>query len=249
MGRPFPKTWREELVACDRVLCSPGDTVRMIFGLGPAHPGKGPARRMARVLEALTPDVLKIQWGDQVHGRVVHAATLKGGLGLERVGSVGRCDALMTSESGLGLVVWSADCVPLLISGGPVVAAVHSGWRGAAQDIAGAVIRRFGCDYGIRPSDLRAALGPAISGPSYPVGSEVVEALRPLGIDESRWLDGHHVDLRGFLGARLEACGLDRAAITAIGGCTATSADLASYRRDGGGSGRQWSMIYRPMAR
>jgi hypothetical protein len=145
-------------------------------------------------------------------------------------------------------VVWTADCVPLLISGGPVVAAVHSGWRGAAEDIAGTVVRRFRSDYGIRPNELHAALGPAISGPRYPVGSEVIEALRPLGIEESRWLSGHHVDLRGFLGARLEACGLDPASITAVGGCTASLTHLASYRRDGDASGRQWSLIYRPSA-
>ena len=241
------KLWGEEKLAGNRVLTGSGETARMIFGLGPAHAGKSPAQRMARILDTLTPDVLTIQWGEQVHGRVVRAPTMKDGLELQGVGCIGRCDALITSEAGLGLVVWTADCVPLLISGGPVVAAVHSGWRGAANDIAGTVVRRFRSDYGFRPNELHAALGPAISGPRYPVGSEVIEGLRPLGIKESRWLNGHHVDLRGFLGARLEACGLDPASIIAVGGCTASSAHLASCRRDGDASGRQWSLIYCPI--
>jgi YfiH family protein len=246
VGEEFAKLWREGELAGDHVLTDSGETARMIFGLGPAYAVRSPEDRMARVLETLTPDVLAIRWGEQVHGRFVRTPTLWEGPGHRRVGCVGDCDALITSEAGLGLLVWTADCVPILMNGGSVVAAVHSGWRGAAADIAGAVVHQFGSDYGIRPSQIRAALGPAISGPRFPVGSEVVEALRPLGVEESRWLNGHHVDLRGFLEARLEACGLAPESVTTVGRCTASSADLASYRRDGDASGRQWSLIYRP---
>jgi len=246
---PFSNRWREQRLASDRVVISSGKSARIIFGLGPSRPALGRKDRMVGVLESMTHQLRAIRWGEQVHGGVVRSLDSTKEWGPQTVGCVGRCDGMITSEAGLGLVVWTADCVPVLISGGSTVAAVHSGWRGAAADIIGSVVHRFGSEYGVRPNLLRAALGPAISGPCYPVGDEVVEALRRLGIDESRWLDGRHVDLRGFLEARLEACGLAPASITSVGCCTASSADLASYRRDGDAAGRQWSLIYRPAAR
>jgi len=203
---------------------------------------------MIDVLDTLAPDLHSVRWGEQVHGCKVQSLASQPGWKFAMVGCIGRCDALITADSGLGLVVWTADCVPVLISGGPVVAAVHSGWRGAAEDVTGAVVRRFGSEYGVRPEQLRAALGPAISGHCYPVGAEVVDALRRHAVDESRWLNGHHVDLRAFLEARLESCGVVPTAITTFERCTASSPDLASHRRDGDAAGRQWSLIYRPAA-
>jgi hypothetical protein len=151
----------------------------------------------------------------------------------------------MTADTGLGLVVWTADCVPILITGDGVVAAVHAGWRGSVADVAGAVVRRFAVEYGVPPRTLRAMLGPAISGPRYEVSREVIDGLRAYGLDEKRWRNENRVDLRGFLAARLENLGLEPEAIDTVGPCTASTPELASYRRDGVRAGRQWSMIYR----
>ena len=151
----------------------------------------------------------------------------------------------MTADAGVGLVIWTADCVPILITGDGVVAAVHSGWRGSVADIAGAVIRRFKVEYGVPPHHLRAILGPAISGPQYEVSREVIDGLRQFDLDEARWRQERQIDLRGFLAARLEDLGLESTMIGISGPCTALTPELASYRRDGVGAGRQWSMIYR----
>jgi hypothetical protein len=200
---------------------------------------------MERVLESLQPELGAIRWGEQIHGRVVASLAAEPGQFLEKVACVGRCDALITTDSGVGLVVWTADCVPILIAGGGVVGAVHSGWRGSVADITGAVVRRYAVEFGISSHDLEAWLGPAVSGSRYPVGREVVDGLRAFGVDEKRWRAGRHVDLRGFLAARMENLGLDPAAIRTVGSCTASTPELASYRRDGMNAGRQWSMIYR----
>jgi hypothetical protein len=69
--------------------------------------------------------------------------------------------------------------------------------------------------------------------------------LHVLRLEEERWLVQDHVDLRAFLSARLEDLGLDPAALELAGPCTASTPELASYRRDGADAGRQWSMIYR----
>jgi copper oxidase (laccase) domain-containing protein len=131
------------------------------------------------------------------------------------------------------------------MSGGGVVAAVHAGWRGAAADIVGAVVDRFRTEYGVAADRLHAALGPAISGRAYPVVDEVIEALGRLGISEARWRDGSHVDLRSLLATRLEALGLCRERVESVGPCTASTPELASFRRDGAAAGRQWSLVYR----
>jgi YfiH family protein len=218
---------------------------RIAFAFGPPAPADPPAQRMRQVLTALGSEIVAIRWGEQVHGRVVASLAAEAEKPLGGVACVGRCDALISADAGVGLAVWTADCVPILIAGDGVIAAVHSGWRGSVADILGAVVRRFAVEYGVPAEKLRAILGPAISGPRYEVSREVIDGLRAFGHDEDRWLVKNRVDLRAFLTARLEGLGLEPAAIEVVGPCTASTPELASYRRDGIDAGRQWSMIYR----
>jgi YfiH family protein len=150
---------------------------------------------------------------------------------------------MVTTTPGLALIVWTADCVPVLLTGDGVVAAVHAGWRGCAHDVVQATVTEMERVAGVVPEGLRAALGPAVCGSCYEVGPEVPEALGRFGLDESRWIDRDRVDLRGFLTARLEHLGLRVGAIESVGGCTVESPALASYRRDGHAAGRQWAMV------
>ena len=221
------------------------DGVRMLFGFGPARPAALPEERMRRLMTDLGTQIGAVRWGEQVHGRVIASLAAEPGRPFENAVCVGRCDALITADAGVGLVIWTADCVPILITGDGVVAAVHSGWRGSVADIAGAVIRRFEVEYGVPPHHLRAILGPAISGPQYEVSREVIDGLRHFDLDEARWRQERQIDLRGFLAARLEDLGLESTMIGVAGPCTALTPELASYRRDGVGAGRQWSIIYR----
>ncbi len=235
----------ELIVGSDRALELRSREARMLFSLGPARGGSARPDRAGAALDALKPGLRAIRWCDQIHGNLVASLGSKPGQTLRDAACVGRCDALITPEAGVGLLVWTADCVPVLIAGGGVVAAVHAGWRGAACDVVGAVVRRFEIEFGVSADSLAAGLGPAVSAPNYPVGPEVIEALGALPVEESRWRDGNHVDLRGFLAARLEGLGLGSQTVTEVGSCTAASPELASHRRDGAASGRQWSLVYR----
>lgn len=227
------------------VLPIEGPGARMLFAFGPPAPSQTPEVRMQRLLESPEIEIAAARWGEQVHGCVVASLASGHGRSFQGAACVGRCDALMSADTQVGLAVWSADCVPILMTGDDVVAAVHSGWRGAAADIGGSVVRRFAVEYGIGPRNLRAVLGPAISGARYEVSQSVIDGLRAFGLDEGRWRSGNQVDLRGFLTARLEDLGLDPGAIRTVGPCTASTPELASYRRDGIDAGRQWSMVYR----
>lgn len=232
-------------IASCRTLDFSADGVRRFFALGPAKPFESQEDRMRRLMTDPGIRLAAVRWGQQVHGRVIASLAAEPGRPLKGAVCVGRCDALMTAEVEVGLAVWTADCVPILMHGDGVVAAVHSGWRGSVADVAGAVVRRFAIEYGVPPQSLRAVLGPAVSGPRYEVSREVIDGLAAFGLDEERWRRGNQVDLRYFLAARLEGLGLEPAAIEIAGPCTASTPELASYRRDGDGAGRQWSMIYR----
>ena len=94
-------------------------------------------------------------------------------------GASPECDALITNEPGVALVIFTADCTPILLYD-PVTGAVgaaHAGWRGTAADIAGktarAMCREFGCD----PQNIRAAIGPNIGPCCFQTDGEVPEAM------------------------------------------------------------------------
>ena len=108
----------------------------------------------------------------QVHGGVVLPAS----------GAAGEpwpeADGLCSDSGGQSLWVCGADCTPVLIADPRHgrVAACHAGWRGVAARIVPKAIERLEAS-GSRRSDLRVALGPAISGPAYQVERSVSEAI------------------------------------------------------------------------
>src|SRR6202011_5799370 len=88
-------------------------------------------------------------------------------------------DAIATKTPGLLLGVRTADCAPVLVVDPQkrVVAAIHAGWRGTLQRIVTKAIGQMQMQFGCRPQDLLAAIGPAIGGCCYEVGAEVAAAF------------------------------------------------------------------------
>ena len=84
-------------------------------------------------------------------------------------------DASYTQQSGVVCVIKTADCLPVLLCSEtrPWVAAVHVGWRGAAQNILAHAVTAYSGD----PSELQAWFGPAISATRYEVDGEVRRKL------------------------------------------------------------------------
>ena len=73
-------------------------------------------------------------------------------------------DGLVTDVPGLVLVTFYADCVPLFFLD-PVKHAVglsHSGWRGTVGKIGKVTVETMVREYGSRPEDILAAVGPSI---------------------------------------------------------------------------------------
>ena len=152
-------------------------------------------------------------------------------------------DALVTTTPGLGVVALSADCVPVALVDvdAGVVAAVHSGWQGMVSDVVGAAIADME-ELGASRANIRAALGPAICGPCYPVPPErAAQAAEAWPAAAAVAADGQPaIDVRAGLQQRLAALG-----ITAeiVGGCTAEDHHLYSYRRDQR-TGRQGVVVW-----
>ena len=96
-------------------------------------------------------------------------------------------DALITQVPGLWIGVYSADCVPILVADTrlKVVAAIHAGWRGTVGGITRATVERMTADFGCRPEDLQAVIGPSISPEAFEVGEEVVMLFRQAAFPES----------------------------------------------------------------
>jgi YfiH family protein len=168
--------------------------------------------------------------------------------------------------------VQTADCVPILLVDPKkrAVAAVHAGWRGTLARIAEKAVGRMQLEFGSKPANLLAALGPAIGPCCYEVGTELVTKFtaqfadgaeyfdEPRSGDEPNpleWLNmappGHrppprsvHLDLRKANRSQLLAAGLRPRNLFASDLCTACRGDLLfSYRKEGPQSGRLLSVV------
>ena len=86
-----------------------------------------------------------------------------------------KADGLITNEPGLLIAIQTADCIPVLVADRKrrVVAAFHAGWRGTVKRIVECGVGRMRVEFGSRPADLIAAIGPGIGACCYAVGEEV----------------------------------------------------------------------------
>jgi YfiH family protein len=150
------------------------------------------------------------------------------------------CDALVSNLPQTLLGVKTADCVPLLM-GDPrtgAFAAVHAGWRGTLAAIATHAIERLKTSFGVRPADLRVAIGPAARACCYEVGRDVIDAfaVKFENADElfTATRDGHAlIDLYKANQQQLVSVGVEPERIHTSPLCTMCRTDLFfSYRRE-----------------
>lgn len=85
-------------------------------------------------------------------------------------------DGLITDVPGLVLATFYADCVPLYFAD-PIRKAVglsHSGWRGTVHKIGKITVQAMADQYGSRPEDIVAIIGPSICQDCYEVSEDVI---------------------------------------------------------------------------
>ena len=186
-----------------------------------------------------------------------------------------KADGLITSEPEFLLGIQTADCIPVLVADRKrrVVAAFHAGWRGTVKRIVELGIGRMRAEFGCRPEDLIAAIGPGVGACCYAVGEEVLSEFEsqfqyarevfhevystdvvrtkyPMLFLTQR-APGHspigpelHLDLVEANRRQLLAAGLKARAIKAVGGCTSCETELFfSHRASRGHAGRMMAVI------
>lgn len=155
-----------------------------------------------------------------------------------RTGQLGDGDALLESTPGHLVAVKTADCIPILLVDEEhrAVAAVHAGWRGMVQGIVRHAVRRMQGEFGTRPEQLHAAIGPGIGKCCYEVGAEVAAQFGETG--------PCHIDLAEANRRQLAEAGVPEPRIYVANLCTKCCAgDFHSYRRDKEEAGRMFSFI------
>ena len=97
-------------------------------------------------------------------------------------------DGLVTNVPGICLVTFYADCVPLFLVD-PVKKAIglsHSGWRGTVGKMGKVTVQAMMREYGSRPEDIVAAIGPSICQDCYEVSEDVIDRFRD-SFNEAVW--------------------------------------------------------------
>lgn len=184
----------------------------------------------------------------QIHSDIVRVVTEKDHISLCHR-DYPKCDALVTNTPGVALLVFTADCTPLLFFD-PVTGAVgaaHAGWRGTAQAIGAKVVRAMAESFGAKPENIRAAIGPNIGMCHFETDADVPDAMRAaFGAEVDAYIEKrgekYHLDLKQINAMVLRRCGVEH--IDLSRDCTVCSCDrFWSHRATGGERGSQGAVI------
>lgn len=183
----------------------------------------------------------------QVHSDVVRVVTHRDCSGLDHR-EYPPCDGLVTRDPGTALVIFTADCTPILFHD-PVtgtVGACHAGWKGTAADIAGKTVMAM-TQLGCRSENVRAAIGPNIGQCCFQTDADVPLAMvDAFGPEAEKWIrqDGkkYYVNLKEINAMALRRAGVKHIDISES--CTMCEHDIFwSHRYTRGDRGSQGAVI------
>lgn len=138
-------------------------------------------------------------------------------------------DGFITNKVGIPLLVRFADCQGVLMFDPikKVVAAVHCGWRGNAQNILGKTVKKMIEEFGSDAKDILVGVSPSLG----PCCAEFTEPTRELPEFMHKYLSHRHVNLWQCSLDQLEEAGISRQNVSLNGRCTVCENDIFfSYR-------------------
>lgn len=203
--------------------------------------------------QALHLDFQRVVTAQQVHGDNIAVVTAAhAGRGAANYSeALGETDALITNTPDLPLMLFFADCVPVLIWDPVrrVIGLSHAGWKGTVAKIAAKTVMKMDEVFGVRPQDCIVGIGPSIGPDSYEVDDSVTDRFKTafsakwtcmLKPREDKWL----LDLWQANRVQLEEAGVLPEHITVSGVSTAENLDLFfSHRVEKGTTGRIGAVI------
>jgi len=215
-------------------------------GLGARNNGTRHPDDWAAVASAFGICMERVVTVNQVHGENIVTVD---DLNVRDVRTV-RADAMITDVPGIAIGVETADCVPVLLFDPmkPAVAAVHAGWRSTVKKIVQKAVHRMHEEFGSKPAQLIAAIGPAIGPECYEVDELVMGPVREAfsfwnEVSTPRGNDRWSLDLVKANKLELLQIGLAEQNVHALGLCTSCRRDLFYSFRAEGKTGRMLSVI------
>ena len=133
-------------------------------------------RRIGAVLGFTPEDVVNAR---QIHSDIVVRVDERNRGNLAVTGASPECDAMITNTPGMALYVSTADCTPILLwdSVTGAVGAAHAGWKGTVLAIGARTVEAMVREFGTKPENIRAAIGPNIGFCHFETDRDVPDAL------------------------------------------------------------------------
>jgi YfiH family protein len=199
--------------------------ISSVAGDSAEHAERARERLRARIA------VERLVRGHQVHGAIVERVEALPDPAAPQRDADGHATALV----GVGMMVLTADCLPVALGSASAVAMVHAGWRGLAAGVLQTgvdALRELGGD-----EEIVAVIGPGAGACCYEVGPEVHAIFGAAG--RAR----RPIDLRAIARERLLAAGV--AQVRDVPACTICDERFFSHRREGARAGRQAGVAWR----
>ena len=138
----------------------------------------------------LIAQAIGVEVTDFTYTQQTHTTNVKRVYARERGQSFPETDGMITDVPGICLVTSYADCVPLYFVD-PVKKAIglsHSGWRGTVGKIGKNTVQLMQENFGSKPEDLLAAVGPSVCMDCYEVSEDVIEQFKE-AFEKKYWED------------------------------------------------------------
>ena len=160
-----------------------------------------------------------------------------------------QADIILTDKPDVTLFMRFADCVPILLHDPRqgVVGLAHAGWMGTLRDVATVTVDAMKKNYGCKPADIVAGIGPSIGPDHYEIGADVIlQVMQKHGDESELFLKSQrgkiHFNLWEANRVALERAGVDTIEVSGI--CTACHIeDWYSHRAEKGRTGRFGALI------
>uniref|UniRef100_A0AAY4E0Z3 Purine nucleoside phosphorylase LACC1 n=1 Tax=Denticeps clupeoides TaxID=299321 RepID=A0AAY4E0Z3_9TELE len=165
-------------------------------------------------------------------------------------------DGIVTNQANVVIATPGADCIPLLFVDpvAKVVGAAHAGWKGTLMGIAMATVNAMASEFGSKPADVVAVIGPSVGPCCFTVERESAAEFHAIHPDCVRDVESPklHVNIRWATRILLQQGGLlpthihdktvtDKPNITL---CTSCNPDMIfSHVRDGINFGTQIGFV------
>lgn len=157
-------------------------------------------------------------------------------------------DAIISDLKGHGVGVYTADCVPIILSDtvNNKCGVIHAGWKGTlariTEKVSDYLINELDCN----SENIKAAIGPCIEGSCYEIGGEVAVQFLSGFKNSDLFLkkeegSKYSLDLKAANTLQLKSKGITDIEVVDI--CTKCDLNYPSFRRDGKNAGRMLSFV------